>query len=221
MLGVVFTGGEGPAAAVIQGALKDRDAFIVAADSGLQKAESAGISPDLIVGDMDSLDDTARLAVYPPQNVIRHKADKDATDTELAFSLVLEKGCDEVWIIGGGGGRIDHLFGIRSLFEMDIFPRRWITGFEDIHCIDAASGKKEISMNVDTGSIVSVFPLGIGPWKAKSGGLKWPLDDLRWSRGFFGLSNVAPNGQFSIRAEAGRFMVIVPLEGRSYGGGNN
>jgi len=41
--------------------------------------------------------------------------------------------------------------------------------------------------------------------------LKWPLKGLPWDRGFFGLANVAPNGEFSIKAEEGRFMVIIPL----------
>ncbi|GHT62914.1 hypothetical protein FACS1894109_21750 [Spirochaetia bacterium] len=43
-------------------------------------------------------------------------------------------------------------------------------------------------------------------------GLKWPLDGVSWDRGFAGVSNVALEGNFSIWAERGRFMVIVPLE---------
>ncbi|MDR2470532.1 MAG: hypothetical protein LBD09_00290, partial [Treponema sp.] len=58
---------------------------------------------------------------------------------------------------------------------------------------------------------VSVFPLGEGPWAAESSGLRWPLAGLPWDRGFFGISNEAPEGRFVIRAERGRFMVITPL----------
>jgi thiamine pyrophosphokinase len=159
---------------------------------------------------MDSLDDVSLLAAYPAERVMRYPADKDYTDTELAFSLAFEKGCGEIWIIGGGGGRIDHLFGIRCLFERDFFPRRWITGAEDIFCVDAAVCGS-FSGSIGRGSVVSVFPLGEGPWKAGSNGLKWPLDDVCWSRGFFGLSNAAVDDNFSITAEAGRFMVILPL----------
>ena len=215
MLGIIFTGGECPPAGVIAKALEGKEPLVIAADSGLAAAEQAGLRPRWIVGDMDSLDDVSRLAAYPPECVMRYEHEKDYTDTELAFSLAVEKGCDEIWISGGGGGRVDHLFAIRSLFERDVFPRRWITDGADIHCIDAnGSGAFSINslfQNGEKGAVVSVFPLGGGPWTAESAGLKWPLEGLSWDRGFFGLSNVAVNGDFSITAEAGRFMVILPL----------
>ena len=213
MLGVVFTGGESPPPEVIRRELKGEKAFIVAADSGLIIAEEAGYSPKCIIGDMDSLDDEDRLRSYPPESIIRYDHDKDYTDTELAVQAVIEKGCSMIWIIGGGGGRIDHLFGIRSLFERDIFPCRWITDAADIRCIDAASAFGRLSCRLGKGEPVSVFPLGIGPWKAKSRGLKWPLDNVEWNRGFSGLSNEAADGGFSITAEKGRFLVLLSLGG--------
>jgi thiamine pyrophosphokinase len=191
--------------------LDGKEIFVVAADSGLIAAEESGFKPAIIIGDMDSLDDVSRLSAYPPERVIRYPHDKDYTDTELAFSLALEKGCEDIWLIGGGGGRIDHLFAIRSLFERERFPRRWITSAEDIRCIDSRTEQNELSLNIEKGAVVSVFPLGSGPWKAVSKGLKWPLDDITWDRGFFGLSNVAEDGDFSVIARSSRFMVITSL----------
>ena len=176
-------------------------------------AEEAGIKPDMIVGDMDSVEE-ARLSKYPAESIIRHPADKDYTDTELAMRLAQDRGCSEIWIIGGGGGRLDHLLGIRALFERDVFPARWITDKEDIYCIDSmkneqlAMSNEQALLRSGKEMLVSVFPLGDGPWKAKSAGLKWPLDNLNWFRGFFGLSNIALDGKFIITAEQGRFMVI-------------
>ena len=214
MLGIIFTGGEGPPAGIAR-RLAETEALIIAADSGLEAAQKAGIKPDWIIGDMDSLKDSSSLASYPFQNIICYPHDKDFTDTELAFLLAVEKHCDEIWIIGGGGGRIDHLFGIRSMFERDIYPARWITSAEDIHCIDAGNKdqitRSEIILTIKKGAVVSVFPLCDGPWETESSGLKWPLEGVRWNRGFFGLSNVAIDGEFSIKAKEGRFMVILPL----------
>jgi len=214
LLGIIFTGGQGPKAQIVKRLLENeaKGALFIAADSGLLAALNAGVKPDWIIGDMDSLEDQSRLSAMPPQRVIRHPHDKDFTDTELAFSLAAEKGCDDIWILGGGGGRIDHLFGIRSLFERERFPRRWITDAEDIRCIDSKTKQNELSLKLEKGAVVSVFPLGEGQWKASSKGLKWQLDGLRWDRGFFGLSNVAVDGDFSVTAEAGRFMVIMFLE---------
>jgi thiamine pyrophosphokinase len=180
-------------------------ALSVAADSGLIAAEEAGFRPDWIIGDMDSLDDPARLEKYPPERVLRYPGDKDYTDTELALSLLWEKGCAETWLLGGGGGRLDHLLGIRSLFEREPFPSRWLTGREDVRALEAPG---ELALESLPGGLVSVFPLGPGPWEAESRGLRWPLGGLAWNRGFAGLSNAAEGGSFTVRALRGRFMVI-------------
>jgi thiamine pyrophosphokinase len=179
--------------------------------------ENAGLKPDWIVGDMDSLDNPGRLEKYPPGIIHRFPRDKDYTDTELALNLLWEKGGDETWLIGGGGGRQDHFLALRSLFERTPCPDRWITRGEDMYAIEAAKGglggaskKFELSLKLEPASLVSVFPLGDGPWAASSRGLKWPLDGLPWNRGSFGISNVAPEGNFSIFAEQGRFMIIIP-----------
>ena len=213
MIGIIFTGGQGPKAQVVKRLLETeaKGALFVAADSGLAAALNADVKPDWVIGDMDSLKDQSCLSAVPQERVIRHPHDKDFTDTELAFSLAAEKGCDDIWILGGSGGRIDHLFGIRSLFERERFPRRWITDAEDIRCIDSKAKQNELSLKLEKGAVISVFPLGEGQWKASSKGLKWQLDGLRWDRGFFGLSNVAVDGNFSVTAETGRFMVITPL----------
>jgi thiamine pyrophosphokinase len=150
----VFTGGDGPPPQTVRRLLEGKDALLAAADSGLVAAEEAGFRPGWVIGDMDSLDDDSRLSGYPPQCVMRYGTDKDYTDTELALSLITEKGCDEIWIIGSGGGRIDHLFGIRSLFEREVFPGRWVTGAEDIRCVEAASAESEFSLRLEAGALV-------------------------------------------------------------------
>jgi thiamine pyrophosphokinase len=216
-LGVVFTGGEGPPPREIRRLIDGREAarfsnkVLVAADSGLILAEAAGLKPDWIIGDMDSLDSEECLRSYPADRVIRHPVAKDFTDTELALALLWEKGCDEAWIAGGGGGRIDHLLGIRDLFERERFPHRWLTAAEDIHCIDGndSGGADALTVTIEQGGVVSVFPLGCAPWKAYSTGLKWPLDNVHWERGLYGLSNEAAASEMTINAQQGRFMVIM------------
>jgi thiamine pyrophosphokinase len=155
---------------------------------------------------MDSLDDLRRLDAYPAGRVVRHPPDKDYTDTELLLALLWEQGCDEVWLAGGGGGRLDHLLAVHALFERERGPDRWITAGEDLRRIEEGR-----TLEADRGGIVSVFPLGTGPWEAESRGLKWPLAGLPWKRGFFGISNVAGADGFSIRALRGFFLVIMPF----------
>ena len=211
MLGIIFTGGQAPNASFVKQIIEKeaKNAFFTAADSGLSAAQEAGVKCDFIIGDMDSVEDSL-LEEYPAEKVIRHAREKDYSDTELAMQAIIEKGCTQIWIIGGGGGRIDHLFAIRSLFEREIFPVRWLTGREDIRCIEAESANKYVNLNFPRGITVSVFPLSQGTWEADSRGLKWTLCGLSWDRGFYGLSNVTLEDEFSITAVKGRFMIILP-----------
>ncbi len=84
------------------------DAVVYAVDGGLSVADDAGIVPDYLVGDFD----TAKASLverYEGRCVtIRHKPEKDATDTELAVDEALERGVDRILLLGATGTRMDH-----------------------------------------------------------------------------------------------------------------
>src|SRR5512133_566542 len=75
--------------------------LVIAADGGY--AHMGGIKPDLVVGDFDSLG-------YVPadEQVVRHPAEKDDTDTMLAAIIGIERGYRAFVLLGGVGGRLDH-----------------------------------------------------------------------------------------------------------------
>lgn len=88
------------------------DDIVIAADSGYHNARLTDTKVSVVVGDFDSFikqegrspEDTLPSSV----EIVRVPAEKDATDTQLAVSLALEKGATEIVIIGGLGGRLDH-----------------------------------------------------------------------------------------------------------------
>lgn len=98
---VIITGGECKTEG-ISSAFAD-DVFVIAADSGYDTAVKLGITPDLLVGDMDSI-----RAVPDSVETLRVKAEKDDTDTMLAISIAKEKGAERITVVGGAGGRADH-----------------------------------------------------------------------------------------------------------------
>ncbi len=77
--------------------------FVVAADSGLDSCVAAGVVPDLVVGDMDSLSDPSLLNGFAADRILLFPRDKDETDTEIGLRILHERGWGAVTIAGGAG----------------------------------------------------------------------------------------------------------------------
>ena len=118
MRAIIFTGGHINKENISLN-IEEND-LVIAADSGYENARTFGIAPQIAVGDFDSSDEPTDNGV----EIIRLKREKDATDTQVALELALEKGADELVIIGGLDGRLDHtaanLFLLEYLYKRNI-----------------------------------------------------------------------------------------------------
>jgi thiamine pyrophosphokinase len=203
--GVLFVGGAGPDPATVADDIAEAD-LVVAADEGLERAIAMGIEPDIVLGDFDSLVDTALLDRFTADRVLRFPTDKDETDAEIGLRLLAARGCDAITLAGGGGGRLDHLLALAALFERDPSPRRWVTDAEDVRLVEG-----EACFDGWRGSTVSVFPLGDGASGLYSEGLRWPLEGLAFARGWAGVSNVADGDRVRVGVGRGRLLVVRSL----------
>ena len=90
------------------------DDLCIAADSGYHNAVALGEQVQLLLGDFDSLGN-----VKVPEKVEKLKvpAEKDFTDTQLAVETALKRGAEEIVIIGGLDGRLDHTLSNLSILE--------------------------------------------------------------------------------------------------------
>lgn len=87
----------------------------IAADVGLRHARTLGVDISVAVGDFDSLGETPHFDRQV--EVIRAPAEKDQTDTELALAIAMERGADNIRIIGGLDGRLDHTLANLALLD--------------------------------------------------------------------------------------------------------
>lgn len=92
----------------------------IAADAGWKNAQMLGVTPQVLVGDFDSLGEPQAPA---GTEIVRVPAEKDDTDTQLAVRLALERGADEIVLIAGLGGRADHTLSTLAILE-DLRTRR-------------------------------------------------------------------------------------------------
>ena len=112
--------------------------YIIAADGGQNRAREFGLQPDCVIGDFDSTtlneDFDCLYITYP--------AEKDLTDTEAALTHALEKGCRNVILLGGMGGRLDHTMGNIGLLD------KYYNSFDHMEFID---GKNRMELLKDSG----------------------------------------------------------------------
>jgi thiamine pyrophosphokinase len=206
MQALVVTGGDCPSYEVIR-RLSERADLIIAADSGLEACLSAGIEPDFVVGDFDSVQQKS-LAQIPKDKILHFPEDKEYTDTELAIELAHNHGAYDIALAGGGAGRLDHLLAVRALFERKNPIQEWHTAQESAFFLPSGHG---LRFSAVASLVVSVFPLSKGAKGMHSTGLKWPLDGLKWNSGHFGVSNKSVAPEVEIDAGQEPVIVILPL----------
>jgi thiamine pyrophosphokinase len=220
MRGFLFTGGAAPTDKNIfdgtdlarflpyRGKTSQNGLLIVAADEGARICRRLGIDPDLIIGDMDSLNDPVFLEHYPPEIIRRLPVDKDQTDTEAALAWLKQEGANDITIIGGGEGRLDHLLVILNLFRKPDPPVLWLTAREKIFPVTGT-----MVIEGTPGDLISFFPLATGTCRMSTTGLKWPLDTLKWHPGDNGVSNRMTSDNVTIRMRSGSLLCVKPFTG--------
>lgn len=180
-----------------------RGAFVIAADGGLEKLNKAGISPDLVMGDFDSL-------ASPPKgdNVLTFPKDKNDTDTLLAIKEALGRGYEKIFISGGVGGRLDHtIANIQSLiFANKLGAEAYLCG--DGETVTVINGRKAEFSETCRGYI-SVFSLNENAVGVNIEGLKYSVSGASLSNMFpIGVSNEFVGKKAVVSAENGMLSLI-------------
>lgn len=184
------------------------DAIVIAADSGLRLATDLGLDVDVAVGDFDSVDpELLARAEASGTAVERHPEDKDATDLELALDAAHRRGATRIVVLGGFGGRLDHLLANVMLLSSPRFAGLELTlvpGDAHVAVVSDAA-----SLPGGPGTIVSLLPIGGAARGVTTGGLRWPLVDEDLELGTTrGVSNVVERDGASVRLRAGSLLAI-------------
>lgn len=192
------------------------DDFLVCADGGIRHCRAAGLHPDLLVGDLDSIDhDAAKLVADGRTECLNFPPEKNASDLELTFDTLCVRSIDEVVLLGVSGGRTDHILFNWQLAGSRAWPfkLRVVDDFVDAYLV----GKdRPFSLAVPLQQIFSVIPLVGNATGVEVSGAKYPLSNARLPLGStLGLSNVVTGSHLQISVEQGTVMVMLVHEGKS------
>jgi len=183
--------------------------LVIAANGGSRHCLELGITPAVLIGDLDSTEkDCLEFWQGAGVEIIQHPKDKDQTDLELALLLAQNRGAQEITIYGAIGGRLDMTLGNLIMLAHPALriPITLVNGSEEIHLLRPGEALRLVG---NPGEIVSLIPIRPGFSIVTTIGLLYALtnDPLEFGH-TRGISNqlIEPTGKISL--ESGLLVVI-------------
>lgn len=181
---------------------------IVAVDRGLIYCKQLEITPDLIVGDFDSVPPTL-LKEYAHVPKIPLPKEKDETDLEIALEHEL-KLSQIITLYGALGKRIDHT--LTNLLIATRYPGRVVIETERETAF-AIEGNVEIPAIL--GQTISLLPINGPVIGITTRGLQWELADKTLDASFIGISNICLEAPVHISIQRGILLCVLSVNQNS------
>lgn len=213
---LIFGNGAYPSR-MFSAALKDEADLIIAADGAMNTLRQLGVRPDVLVGDMDSID-AELLEQLEQENVeiLKFAKEKDQTDIEIAIDEAVSRGADTILLTGVSGNRIDH--GLANLMLLERIRKAGARGEireeQDRLFLVEGNPKKDTYLDLPVGTTLSVLPFSDTVEGVTLEGLQYPLRDARLSHDHAGLgiSNQVVSSPVKIHADRGNLLVDIVRE---------
>jgi thiamine pyrophosphokinase len=169
---VVFAGGPKPTRRAL--AAVPPGAVVIAADGGAEHALAHGFFVETAVGDFDSISPAAFAELERARvRIERHPPEKDATDLELALATAVVREPRRVLVVGGAGGRLDHLLGELTLLGADAYAGVELDAVFDRATVHVV--RRERCLAGRPGELISLLPLQGPAMGIETEGLRYEL----------------------------------------------
>jgi thiamine pyrophosphokinase len=205
---IVVTGGDPVPRRALDGL--PEGALVIAADSGVEHAQALGLPIHLAVGDFDSVAPAALdAAAAAGATVERHPTAKDATDLELALDAALAHAPTRVHVLGGHGGRLDHLLANALLLASDRYAAVEVVA--EMGPARLTVVRHAARLHGRVGEIVTLLAAHGPAVGITTEGLQFPLADEDLQPGSTrGVSNVLLGEHASVRVRTGVLVAVQP-----------
>ena len=213
MKALIVLGGDPPEEQLIRSEAEHAD-LLIAADRGLDAYDRYGLVPDLLVGDMDSVDAEVLRRWENAVDTRRLPCVKDQTDGMEALDQAIERGAEEIVLLGAMGGRMDHALG--NLMLLVRAARRRVQAVIRTADMAAVCVQGRCALYGARGDTVSLLPLGTARLVSLSG-FYYPLTcgELTDSDSL-GISNIVTEDEAWIEAEEGDLLVFLFHHGEDW-----
>jgi len=184
-----------------------KDDLIICADGGYNTASLIGITPNVVIGDMDSvrgkIPDSVQRIIYPKQ--------KEKTDMHLCIDYALDMGCAEIILLCAFGGRIDH--SLASIFSLRYIVEKGAEGMLLTKRSKVFSIKDETTVSRGEYSKISLLPLTDKALGVTTEGLQYPLENATlYQTQNLGISNAFCGSSASVKLTEGILCVICEID---------
>lgn len=178
--------------------------LVIAADGGLDRLREFGITPNLIIGDLDSISGDLPEGI----ELLRHPIEKDETDSYLAYLEGVRRGYKSFVLYGCTGGREDHTFANYSLLL-----HAKINGNDMLLVSDCAEWRviknERITLRGRQGATVSIFAFGSECKGVSIDGLYYTAKDITLTEDFpLGVSNSFTDKEASVEVLSGTLLIM-------------
>ncbi|HXF81751.1 MAG TPA: thiamine diphosphokinase [bacterium] len=190
--------------------------LVISANGGLRAVRRLGVRPHVALGDFDSA--SAALLVWARRRgaeIIRHPAEKDQTDAEIALDHALARGAREIEIFGALGGRVDHLLAnvgllLRGARGVRISGRRRRARVRIVDGgVELFLAERRTPLAGRPGDLVSLLPLTRRVSGVHIQGVKYPLRDAVLVEGSsLGVSNEIVARRAWVGVRSGDLLVV-------------
>ena len=154
-------------------------AIVLGVDGGLDLALAAGLRPSGLIGDLDSVSDDGAEWARAHATIARHPTDKNQTDTELALAFAADMQPERLTLVGGGD-RLDHtIAAIGALSARALTGVPVLDGWWDGQHLDVLHGPARRTLELETGSTLSLLAIGPACNNLTIEGVRWPLSEHR------------------------------------------
>ena len=175
--------------------------LLICCDGAADKLIGFGLSPHVIIGDMDSVSDEVREQYA---SIMIHSDEQESNDLTKAVHYCIEKGYPSVFILGATGLREDHTLGNISLM-VEYFPRIDVWIISDYGMFSMVRSGEHVHSYA--GEKISIFSID-NTTRITSNGLKYPLNDLLLSNWYRATLNEATADSFTLQFESDLPLIV-------------